>query len=90
MNEDNINNPSSEADVVAKVIIHMPGDPAISFECPLMFKLPEIGEILDINYENFLSKIEMEDVRTTLNNHAMVIDRIEGEHVYLRKGSPSI
>ncbi len=79
----------TEEDVVAKVIIHMPTEPEISFLCPLMFKLPEEGQILDIDYEKFLSEQDQwMRAQSTLENNVMVIDRIEGDHVYLREGSP--
>ncbi|WP_339758096.1 hypothetical protein [Algoriphagus aquimarinus] len=79
----------TEEDVVAKVIIHMPTEPEISFECPLMFKLPEEGRILDIAYEKFITdQRQWERAQSTLDNDVMVIDRIEGFHVYLREGNP--
>ncbi|SFB06547.1 hypothetical protein [Algoriphagus aquimarinus] len=79
----------TEEDVVAKVIIHMPTEPEISFECPLMFKLPEEGQILDIAYEKFITdQSQWERAQSTLDNDVMVIDRIEGIHVYLREGNP--
>ncbi|WPR73303.1 hypothetical protein [Algoriphagus sp. NG3] len=89
MNEDFDKMTSMEDDVVAKVIIHMPTDPEVSFECPLMFKLPEVGQVLDLVYENFITDPdEWERALSTLENDVMVIDRIEGDHVYLREGNP--
>ncbi|WP_339869327.1 hypothetical protein [uncultured Algoriphagus sp.] len=80
---------SREDDVVAKVIIHMPTDPEVNFECPLMFKLPEVGQVLDLVYEEFITdQDEWERAFSALNNDVMVIDRIEGDHVYLREGNP--
>ncbi|MEB2787232.1 hypothetical protein [Algoriphagus persicinus] len=79
----------TEEDVVAKVIIHMPTEPEISFECPLMFNLPEVGQILDIAYEKFITdQDQWMRAQSILENDVMVIDRIEGDHVYLREGSP--
>jgi len=78
-----------ESDVVAKVIIHFPTDPTVSCECPLMFEMPEVGEILNIPFEKIISESEEWDlVQRTLVNGVMVVDRIEGDQIYLRKGNP--
>tara|TARA_R110002049_G_scaffold168144_1_gene334587 strand:- start:1332 stop:2036 length:705 start_codon:yes stop_codon:yes gene_type:complete len=78
----------NENDIVAKVIIHMPTSPEVSFELPIMFSMPEVGEILDIRYENFISDPdEWELAKSTLDNDVMVVDRVEGDDVYLREGN---
>lgn len=88
MNDDPNKTTGAEKEVVAKVIIHLPSEPEISFLCPLMFKLPEEGQILAIDYEKFLSdQDQWTRVQSTLENNVMVIDRIEDNHVYLRKGN---
>jgi hypothetical protein len=80
---------SREDDVVAKVIIHMPTDPEVSFECPLMFNLPEVGHILSLDYEKLISDPEEWMIaQRSLERDVMVIDRIAGDHVYLREGNP--
>lgn len=89
MNDNSNNLTSKEHDVVAKVIVHMPTEPEVTFECPLMFKLPAVGQMLDLVYENFITDPDQwERVQSTLENDVMVIDRIEGEHIYLREGNP--
>tara|TARA_R110000823_G_scaffold204911_1_gene335897 strand:- start:262 stop:537 length:276 start_codon:yes stop_codon:yes gene_type:complete len=88
MNNDLKKTNGTENEVVAKVIIHVPSQPEISFLCPLMFELPKEGQILDIDYEKFLSdQDQWASAQSTLENNVMVIDRIEGNHVYLREGN---
>ncbi|PZX55517.1 hypothetical protein LV84_02656 [Algoriphagus ratkowskyi] len=90
MTDDPNNMTSKEDDVVAKVIIHIPTEPEISFICPVMFKMPEVGQILDLAYENFITDPDQwKRALSILENDVMVIDRIEGERVYLRKGNPA-
>ncbi|PZX51041.1 hypothetical protein [Algoriphagus chordae] len=85
MTDDVHNMNTNEDDVVAKIIIHIPTEPEVSFECPLMFKMPKVGQILDIDYENLISEAaQWERAKTILVKNLMVIDRIDGQHVYLR------
>lgn len=80
---------NEENDVVAKLIIHMPTSSPVSFEVPAMFKAPEVGHILDIRYEEFITDPdEWELALSTLENDVMVVDRIQGNEVWLREGDP--
>jgi len=80
----------NEKDVVAKLLIHMPTSTPVSFELPAMFKVPKVGEVLNIKYEDFITDPEeWELAQSTLENDVMVVDQIDGNDVWLREGDPA-
>ncbi len=69
--------------------IHMPTSSPVSFKLPDMIKVPEVGQIFEPKFEDYIKDPEeWELALSTLENDVMVVDRIEGDEVWLREGDP--
>ncbi|MEB2786521.1 hypothetical protein [Algoriphagus persicinus] len=59
--------------------IHMPTDPVVTFQVDDSIQIPKVGQILDLKYEEYITAPdEWELALSTLENDALVVDRIEG------------
>ncbi|WP_057935848.1 hypothetical protein [Algoriphagus resistens] len=77
-------------EILGNTTIHMPTDPEITFKVPMFFEIPDDGEIFKIDFERFITDPdEWEIAQSVLENDVMVVDRIDGDEVWLREGNPA-